>query len=134
VKATLPSFRTPELRPPSRDASGGLFVGAVTMAKLRMLAPRIATLDTRRIKPPPKTADPELLTRDWKAMRERVIREAHGRCQAPGCGRADRRMYADHIVERRDGGAVFDRENLQCLCARHHTLKTNTERAKRIIG
>ncbi len=100
------------------------------MAKLTMLRPRVPTMDIRTAKPPPKTADPELLTRDWKAMRERVIREANGQCQVPGCTRAAR--YADHIVERKDGGAVFDRANLQAMCPSHHTRKTNVERAKRM--
>lgn len=101
--------------------------------RIPLLKPRVPSMDTRRVKPPPKAADAELATRDWKAMRERVIREAGGRCQHPGCGRAERRMYADHIVERRDGGAVFDRANLQCLCPKHHALKTNAERAKRMV-
>jgi 5-methylcytosine-specific restriction endonuclease McrA len=100
------------------------------MAKLTMLGNRIPTMDTRRAKPPPKVADPELLTRDWKAMRERVRREAGGRCQMPGCTRPGR--YVDHIIERRDGGAVFDRANLRLCCAPCHQVKTNAERAKRM--
>lgn len=99
------------------------------MAKLRMITSRIAPADTRRIKPAAKTADPELLTPDWRAMRERVCREAGGRCQTPGCGRPGR--YADHIVERRDGGAVFDRSNLMWVCAPCHGRKTAAERARR---
>ncbi len=99
------------------------------MAKLTMLKPRITPSDTRRVKPAPKTADAELLTPDWKAMRERVSREAGGRCQTPGCGRPGR--YADHIIERRDGGAVFDRANLMWVCAPCHGRKTTDERAKR---
>lgn len=100
------------------------------MAKLTMLQSRVPTMDTRRVKPPAKTADPELLTRDWKAMRERVRREARGMCQAPGCRRPGR--YVDHIVERKDGGAMFDRANLMLVCAPCHQVKTNAERAKRM--
>ena len=33
-------------------------------------------------------------------------------------------MFADHIVERKDGGADLDPRNGQCLCGRHHTMKT----------
>jgi 5-methylcytosine-specific restriction protein A len=33
-------------------------------------------------------------------------------------------MYADHIVELRDGGQPFDLRNGQCLCAVHHERKT----------
>ncbi len=102
------------------------------MAKLAMLQPRVATINTSIAAPPPKQADRELGTHDWKAMRRRVVTEAGGKCQHPGCGKAEPRMYVDHIVERSDGGAVFDRANLMCLCASHHTLKTNRERAKRM--
>jgi len=101
------------------------------MARLTMLSPRVPTMDTRTAKPPPKAADAELLSAEWREMRARVIRETRGRCQHPGCGKAEGRMYVDHIEERRDGGGVLDRANLQCLCPRHHALKTNAERAKR---
>ena len=117
---------------PARFPGAGVFMSG--WCAMRMLKPALRTMDTRTCKPTPKTVDAELGTRDWKSMRERVIREAGGKCEHPGCGRAEPRMYADHIVERRDGGAVFDRANLQCLCAKHHTLKTNAERAKRMRG
>lgn len=96
-----------------------------------MLTPRVPTMDTRTAKPTPKTADAELLSAEWRMMRTRVIRETGGRCQHPGCGKTERRMYIDHIVERRDEGSLLDRSNLQCLCPRHHAMKTNAERAKR---
>jgi 5-methylcytosine-specific restriction protein A len=37
----------------------------------------------------------------------------------------------DHIIERRDGGDDLDMANLQTLCHRCHTVKTNEERSKR---
>jgi 5-methylcytosine-specific restriction endonuclease McrA len=100
------------------------------MARLTMLKPRVATLDTSIAKLPPKVADAELLTRDWKSMRLKVKERANGRCQAKGCTKPG--FYADHIIERRDGGAVFDMANLQWLCPSHHQVKTNAERAKRM--
>ncbi|KAF0102223.1 MAG: HNH endonuclease [Rhodospirillaceae bacterium] len=99
------------------------------MTKLTMLRPRVATADTRRVKPPPKQVDAELGTRDWKAMRLRVKERARGMCEAEGCTRPG--FYADHIVERRDGGAVFDMANLQWVCPSHHQRKTVRERMKR---
>lgn len=41
-------------------------------------------------------------------------------------------MFADHIVERKDGGAEFDPANGQCLCGSCHSRKTAAERAKRM--
>jgi 5-methylcytosine-specific restriction endonuclease McrA len=101
------------------------------MPRIPLLKPRVPLADLRRVKPPPKTADVELQTADWRAMRARVVREAGGKCQWPGCGKAERRMFVDHIKERRDGGAVLDRANLWCLCPHHHSMKTLEERAKR---
>jgi 5-methylcytosine-specific restriction endonuclease McrA len=40
-------------------------------------------------------------------------------------------MFADHIVERRDGGEPLDRWNVWLLCGRCHTRKTAAERARR---
>jgi 5-methylcytosine-specific restriction enzyme A len=40
-------------------------------------------------------------------------------------------MFADHVVELRDGGSPFDLANGRCLCGAHHTRKTNEARAKR---
>lgn len=41
-------------------------------------------------------------------------------------------MFADHIKEVRDGGAPYDLMNGQCLCGRHHTIKTTQARAARL--
>lgn len=43
------------------------------------------------------------------------------------------RLFADHIVELKDGGAPFDVANGQALCGAHHTLKTAAERQKRMM-
>ena len=80
---------------------------------------------------PEKTADPFYLSPEYRAWRTTVVARAGGVCQWPGCGRAERRMFADHIVERRDGGADLDPANGQCLCGSHHTLKTAAARAAR---
>ena len=103
--------------------------------RLRTLGNRIATLDTRTAKPPPKTADEVYNTpehRDWAA---RVIAAAHGRCQDPnhkGLNPPPGRLYADHIEELKDGGAVTGRGMARCGSC--HTLKTNAERTRRFQG
>lgn len=99
--------------------------------RLQTIKPRIATIDTRAVKPPPKTADPIYSTREYQAWRAKIIERAGGRCEWLGCGRRERRMFADHIHEVKDGGARYDPANGQCLCGSHHTTKTNEERAKR---
>ena len=37
----------------------------------------------------------------------------------------------DHIVELEDGGEMWDINNLQSLCKRHHIIKTNIEKQNR---
>lgn len=100
--------------------------------------PRVATTRTSRIAIPEKRADPELLTPEHRAWRSEVLRRAGYRCQAKaGGGRCFRtmptyRLFADHIVERRDGGAALDPANGQCLCGEHHTRKTMKARVARL--
>jgi hypothetical protein len=72
--------------------------------------------------------------REWRGV---VIANAGGQCEAteagPRCTKAQprHRMFADHIVEVRDGGSLFDPGNGQCLCGSHHTAKTAAARAMR---
>ncbi len=80
---------------------------------------------------PVKVADPFYASPAYRAWRKFVIERAGGACQAPGCGKREGRMFADHIVERRDGGSDLDPANGQCLCSHHHQLKTHAERARR---
>lgn len=87
--------------------------------------------DTKAIGHLPET-EAHLGTKAHRDWRNGVIRRAGARCEWPGCDRAEPRMFADHIKERSDGGALLDPDNGQCLCGKHHTIKTNQERAKRM--
>jgi 5-methylcytosine-specific restriction enzyme A len=107
------------------------------MPKLRSLPSLLRAVDTSTVRLPPK-AKAEVYTtpqfRQWRAM---VVGRAGGRCEAVDhgyrCSRAapEHRMYADHINELRDGGALLDPNNGQALCASHHELKTMQARARR---
>ncbi len=59
----------------------------------------------------------------WPALKVQVRRE-EPYCRA-GCGRPT--TDVDHIVAVQDGGAPFDRGNLQGLCKQHHSEKTARE-------
>ncbi|MHC2016331.1 HNH endonuclease signature motif containing protein [Methylobacterium sp. CM6247] len=106
------------------------------MPRLTTLKPRLGTLDTRTAIPTPKVADAELLTPEHAAWRQEVLKRAGWKCQWPGCAAHGRRggvrLYADHIVERRDGGDPLDPRNGQALCPPHHGRKTAAERARRM--
>ena len=110
------------------------------MPKLRTLTPLVRAFDTRTTRLPPRQKmDPIYSTPEFQAWRSHVVARAGGRCEAVDyhghrCMRArpDHRMYADHIIELRDGGQPFDLNNGQCLCASHHEIKTIAVRAKRL--
>lgn len=102
---------------------------------MRKLGPAIArTVDARSVKPPVKTAEPFYLTPRYRAWREAVVARAGRRCEHRGCRAAEPwdRMFADHVIEIRDGGAEYDLANGMCLCGRHHSLKTMQARARRL--
>jgi 5-methylcytosine-specific restriction protein A len=103
---------------------------------LKMLGTVVGVLDPRVAKPAEKTVDPLYNTPEYRKWREIVVSRARGRCEwvenGRRCNVAEPRMIADHIIEVRDDGAKFDPANGQCLCFRHHTIKTNRERDKRL--
>jgi 5-methylcytosine-specific restriction protein A len=103
------------------------------MPKLRSLPSLVRAVDTSTVRLPPKVKAPIYNTPEFQHWRALVIARAGGRCQAIGCskGKPEHRVYADHVVELRDGGQPFDINNGQCLCASHHTMKTMAARYRR---
>jgi 5-methylcytosine-specific restriction enzyme A len=107
---------------------------------MRMLRPAVRVVDTRTVKRPDKPLDPFYNTPGFIAFRAEVIGRAGRRCEAiergVRCTKAwpTHRVYADHIVELRDGGSPFDPRNGQCLCASHHQSKTFLARQSRMGG
>lgn len=99
---------------------------------MKAIRPRLTTRTIDAIKPRPKVADPHYQTADHKAWRRAVIARAGQRCQWEGCMVVGGLLYADHVVEIRDGGAKLDLSNGQCLCPKHHALKTHQERLRRV--
>ena len=107
------------------------------MPKLRSLAPLVRTTNTATVPLPPKVKDAVYCTAEYQHWRTQVVARARNRCEwvdhhGHRCTRAwPDRMYADHIVEIKDGGSVLDVSNGQCLCYSHHTIKTNEVKKKR---
>lgn len=104
------------------------------MTKLHAIGPRIAAIDVRSARPSPKTVDPFYLTPEYQAWRAEVIRRSGGRCQDALCRspwRRGIRLFADHIVEIKDGGAPLDPDNGMTRCGSCHTRKTIEVRAER---
>ena len=69
------------------------------------------------------------MTLEHRTWSKAIIARGGSRCAV--CGASGVRLFADHIVEIKDGGAPLDLANGQALCGRHHTLKTIAARAGR---
>lgn len=104
---------------------------------MRTIGPAVKVVDPAIARGPRKETDPELRTAEHARWRETVLRRAGYRCEAVTNGKRctkrapEHRMFADHIVERKDGGALLDPWNGQCLCGAHHTAKTIAARNER---
>lgn len=70
-------------------------------------------------------------TKGWKSLRKlHLSREPLCRkCREKGDTVPAREV--DHIIPLRDGGDIFDEENLQSLCKPHHSQKTRREMNER---
>ena len=101
-----------------------------------MVSTSIKTLDTRTIKVADKVGDPFYASKPWRSLLSEIYRERGYRCEDPVCSapRKGGRIYGDHIVELRDGGAPLDKRNVLLRCASCHVRKTAAERAKRMAA
>lgn len=105
---------------------------------MKMLGNKIRTMDTRSVRPRPKKVDQDLRDPMHLIWRAQVLTRAGYRCEAVNedgkrCSvAAPDTLFADHIMERFDGGALFDPDNGQCLCGSHHSKKTIAARAARM--
>lgn len=90
---------------------------------MKVVTPRIGRVEQRRLKPAAKKADPFYQSREWRELVARLIAERGRRCQE--CGASSGRIYADHVMELRDGGAPLDPTNIRLLCAACHAAKTS---------
>jgi 5-methylcytosine-specific restriction protein A len=85
-----------------------------------------------------KQAAPFYLSPEWKALMRHLIGVRGRRCEDPEHDRAKPRegvrIYGDHVIEVKDGGALLDPANIMLRCAPCHGRKTALERARRAQG
>ena len=74
----------------------------------------------------PKVADPFYTSPAWRSFAARLKAERGWRCEQCGFDgkRAPRLLHADHLIERKDGGAEFDPANIVVRCQPCHNAKT----------
>jgi 5-methylcytosine-specific restriction enzyme A len=96
--------------------------------------PSRMTFMPARIAPIPKIADPIYTSSEWRSFVDDIKTERRWKCV--NCGPLARgvRLLGDHIREIKDGGAVFDKSNVQLLCLPCHNTKTAAEKQKRVVG
>ena len=105
------------------------------MTKLRSFPAKVRTCNTSKVKPAPKMVDPFYLKPEWRSLMDAIIKRRGRRCQDPehdlSHPREYVRIFGDHIVELKDGGAMLDPSNIMLRCGSCHTRKTAAERGKR---
>lgn len=100
-----------------------------------------------------KRAEPFYVSAEWHELVATLIAQRGRRCEACGKTHEDDgsrvRLIGDHIVERKDGGADLDPQNVKLLCSRAggdgsphadgkrgncHAAKTAMSRRERVRG
>ena len=100
------------------------------VGKIAKLGVRVNRVEKRRLET--KVTEDIYRTAQWREARAISIAMHAYRCD--GCGARPRRLFVDHIVELRDGGAPYEQSNLRPLCGSCHTTKTLAARNIRIGG
>jgi 5-methylcytosine-specific restriction protein A len=108
--------------------------------RLRSIGHKLHPSFRAKVSQPIKRAEAFYLSAEWRAFIDALVIERFGRredarCEDPECKYPERRgirVFGDHIRERKDGGAPFDRSNILCRCGSCHTRKTAAERGRRL--
>lgn len=100
------------------------------MGRLTAMPSRLKPM-TAKVRAPIKFAEPFYTSTAWRQTVARLKRERGNWCER--CG-STKRVIADHIKERKDGGADLDPANIELLCFDHHQAKTAKARAARARG
>jgi len=101
------------------------------MARLKTMPARLGSAPAR-VRAAPKVADALYLSPEWRKLMAVIIAERGRRCE--DCGAQGVRVFGDHIIEVRDGGASLDKRNVRLRCGSCHQAKTAKARAERAAG
>lgn len=110
--------------------------------KLRTIGHKLRPSVRAKVVIPEKKADPFYLSPEWRTLMDAIIAERFGdrantRCERAECKLPHRRgirIFGHHVIERKDGGALFDRRNILCICGSCHTIVTAYARGERTRG
>ena len=99
------------------------------MAQLKGLPSRLSHAPSR-VRAMPKKAEGFYQSKEWRDLVRRLKAERGRWCERCGSGH---RVAGDHKVERKDGGAELDPDNIELLCQPCHNRKTALARAARVL-
>ncbi len=105
------------------------------VGRLKSVKPLVKALPPR-VRPPVKYVDPFYRSPDWVAFAFAVKEMRGWRCEdcSKDCSQDKGDLIADHIKERKDGGADFDLNNTRNRCTACHNRKTAAARTARYTG
>ena len=106
--------------------------------KLRIIGLKVAASQRAKVKVAGKVPDSFYQSPAWRALMDEIIRMRGRICQDPehdaSKPKSGIRIFGDHIIERRDGGAPLDAGKILLRCGSCHTRKTAVARAARYHG
>jgi 5-methylcytosine-specific restriction protein A len=106
--------------------------------KLRTLGQKLRPSRAMKLRLAPKRVEGFYVSPEWRALMGSIKAERGNRCEdplhQPEHPRSGVRIYGDHIVERKDGGAPLDSRNVLLRCPPCHQRKTTVARTERYHG
>lgn len=103
------------------------------MARLKSLPGSLGSLPSR-VRSLPKEAERFYTSAPWRQLMASIKAQRGNWCQQCGAGGKGQRIIGDHKVERKDGGADLDPDNIELLCMGCHARKTANARNRRATG
>lgn len=104
--------------------------------RLRSRSQKLRPSERCKVRQAAKRVDPFYQSAAWVALCALVDQLRGKTCKDPDHNplrpRAASRLFHDHVVELRDGGAPLDPANILQRCGSCHTRKTAAERARRL--
>lgn len=102
---------------------------------MRTIHHKLQPTNRAKLHAPTKKALPFYQSAEWKALMASIIQARGRRCEDgdhdPARPRDGIRIFGDHIIELKDGGAPLDPKNVRLCCGSCHTRKTGAARAAR---
>ncbi|MBA15556.1 MAG: HNH endonuclease [Sphingomonas sp.] len=86
-----------------------------------------------KLKAMPKRADGFYQSAAWRDLVRDIKAQRGNFCEDCGADGKTRRLFGDHVIEVKDGGALLDPENIRLRCSPCHGRKTARVRADRAV-